>query len=663
MIKRIRLSFKLSLTILLLVIPIFLLSLGLVFVRSLDDIRKEAMDRAENVLEVTMQRVCRYLTTVETATDINEWLVNQYLEPDSIVALTHRLVRLNPHIDGCSISMEPGTFPKFGRYFSAYTVRKGDSIETVIEEPYEYFDQVWYKMPHELGSSCWAYYFDLADSLTLTIDGMLASYCRPIYRGAENKFIGVISTDLSLLHLSRIITAEKPYENSYFMMLGKDGEFFIHPDTTRLFRESIFSVADPNGQADMIALGHEMTAGKKGSMAVIIDGVPSLVCYQPVPGMQWSIALVCPESDIFKSYHRMTYVILIIMVVGLLVILLYYGRLVRREIRPLGELLRKTQAIAAGNYEIHIAMSKRIDSVGRLQNSFARMLQRLNFHMGSIRYMADKARVRNEELVEATRLAEEADRQKTRFIQNVSHQIRTPLNIIMGFTQVLHDADRLPGSEGSLREHLSEEEMRSITDSMKHNALSLNRMVQMLFDSSASGIAEEKDIQRKEPTKVNDVARESLDHSRLYNPNVSIQLTTALPDDFTIYSDGHFLMISLRELLYNACKYSDGQHITFGIERCGDEVRFTIEDKGPGIGDADRERVFEPFMKVDDLSEGLGLGLPLAKRHIENLGGRLSLDATYHEGCRFFIDMPIGEPSETDEQPTPSTKEHQEQTT
>jgi len=51
--------------------------------------------------------------------------------------------------------------------------------------------------------------------------------------------------------------------------------------------------------------------------------------------------------------------------------------------------------------------------------------------------------------------------------------------------------------------------------------------------------------------------------------------------------------------------------------------------------------VFEPFMKVDTLSEGLGLGLPLSKRHILTLGGELTLDASYHDGCRIIITLPI----------------------
>ena len=98
-------------------------------------------------------------------------------------------------------------------------------------------------------------------------------------------------------------------------------------------------------------------------------------------------------------------------------------------------------------------------------------------------------------------------------------------------------------------------------------------------------------------------------------------------------------MRTLRELLYNAAKYSDGQHITMHVTY-SDLVRFIVEDKGKGVPESAQESLFNPFMKVDDLSEGLGLGLPLAKRHARSMGGDLTIDTSYKEGCRFILEIP-----------------------
>ena len=368
-------------------------------------------------------------------------------------------------------------------------------------------------------------------------------------------------------------------------------------------------------------------------MNAVIDGEPSLVCYQPVPGTTWSLALVCSDSDVLAGYYRLTYILVPLLIVGILIILLLCRRTVALAIRPLNELLSKTQSIAAGNMEVHITKSSREDAVGMLQNSFARMLQYLNFHMGSVRYTTEQAQRRNEELERTTRLAQEADKQKTAFIQNVSHQIRTPLNIIMGFAQVLSTPDVT----------LSDEEMKGITTTMLQNSILLRRLVSMLFDSSDSGLSEELNSHKHDKVLCNSVAREAIGYCRAYYNNIKIDFQTEVADDFYIFTNRMYLMMSLREILYNAFKYSDREHVRMMITRQSASVRFIVEDTGKGIDEANRERMFKFFAKEDDLSEGLGLGLPLSKRHAQNLGGDLTLDETYHNGCRFILELPTTE--------------------
>ena len=116
------LSWKLSIGIVLMAVPIFLVSLGILFVESRNYIKKEATEHASSVLNTTMQRVTRFVNTIETATDINDWEIAENLDPDSLLAYSRFVVELNGNIDGCSISTEPNTFPKIGRYFSAYTI-------------------------------------------------------------------------------------------------------------------------------------------------------------------------------------------------------------------------------------------------------------------------------------------------------------------------------------------------------------------------------------------------------------------------------------------------------------------------------------------------------------------------------------------------------------
>ena len=627
-------SAKLSLGILLLAAPIFVLSLGVLFFQSRHLIRMEALGRAQSVLNTTMQRLSLNLITIATATEANSWQVEQQFEPEALLAFTNRIVRMNPHIDGCSISMEPDAFPKYGRYFSAYTIRESDSIVSVVEEEYEYFEKVWYKKARDLNAPCWVLYSDETDTLEVALEGIVASFSKPLHY-ADGRFAGLISSDLSMLRLSKLMSEEKPYPNSYFIMIDELGRYIVHPDSTMLFAHTIFEGADPRRQPDIIALGHEMTGGKEGHMSVKINGAPCLVCYQPVYGTKWSLAVVCPDSDVLAGYHRLSIIVIPLLIVGLIVILLLTYRAVTQTISPLNKLLHKTQSIAEGDMEVEIQQSKREDAIGELQNSFATMLQSLKTHTDNIRTASEQARQRNEELANATLLAQEAERQKAAFIQNVSHQIRTPLNIIMGFAQVLSDQNGV----------LPEEEKKGIADMMNHNSKLLSRMVLMLFDSSDYGLTEELNSHKHDLVPCNDVARETISYINLHYPDAKINLQSEVDEDFCIETSRLYLMRSLRELLYNAAKYSDGQHISFIIKRLGDSVQFIVEDKGMGIPEDKQDQIYQFFMKVDDLSEGLGLGLPLAKRHAKHLDGDLTLDANYKEGCRFILELPLLPPS------------------
>ena len=140
---------------------------------------------------------------------------------------------------------------------------------------------------------------DKDNKLNLNGNGMIATYSYPL-RNADGHFIGIVSTELSLLHISQILAEERPYPHSYFTLIDEQGRYIGHPDTSRLFDKTIFSVADAEQQADIIALGYEMTAGKRGNMSVKVNDESCMVCYMPVDGTTWSLAIVCPDSDVFR---------------------------------------------------------------------------------------------------------------------------------------------------------------------------------------------------------------------------------------------------------------------------------------------------------------------------------------------------------------------------
>ena len=603
---RISLWRKLSRSILLMAVPIFVLSVGIFYLQSRYLIRQVAMARSNSIVRSMIQRVSNYMYSIEASTKANAWLLEDNFCPDSLVSISQRVVRLNPHILSCSVITAPDMFPKY--------------VNT--------------------GKAGWVEPFDGHTEGTIDYNEAVATYCHPL-RSKSGQIIGVIATDLSFSHLAKTINDDPlPYPNAYFVLTGNDGRFFIHPDTTQLFRKTVFTDADPRQDANRIALGYEMVKGRQGTMHIDINGTLCHVSYHPVPGTDWSLALVCPENEVLADYRQLGYVIAALIIIGLLTIVWLCHHEVRQTISPINQLLDTTRRFVDGNYDESIPLSSQNDDVGQLQNAFAAMQQALYNHMGRIRQTAETLRKRNEQRARDIELAQEAVRKKTVFIQNLSHQIRTPLSIITGFADMLNDTIARQSKSNAALSPAEEENLIDMAGMMKYNALHLKRMIIMLLDSSSPTGDEKLITNRNEEVSCNEVARECIDYTVGHFPLLKVNFETELSDDVHILTNRLYLMRTIRELLYNAAKYSDGENVSLHVSQNNTYVLFIVQDVGPGLSEQVEELIFKPFVKIDNLSEGLGLGLPLTKRHALFLGGDLIYDETYHEGCRFIIEMP-----------------------
>ena len=193
--------------------------------------------------------------------------------------------------------------------------------------------------------------------------------------------------------------------------------------------------------------------------------------------------------------------------------------------------------------------------------------------------------------------------------------------------------------KGSASKKQQDKDINEINDTLKYQSDQLVRNTLMLFDTSDAGAANSACYEKREDVLCNKLVRDCIDYAqKLFNIE-DIIFKTELPDNFSIKSNHLYMMRTIRELLYNAAKFSDG-YITIHLSQTDTTVRFIIEDVGSGLQDNAEELIFVPFTKIDDLAEGLGLGLPLCKRHITSLGGDFIYDESYKQGCRFIIEMP-----------------------
>ncbi|MBR4735064.1 MAG: hypothetical protein IK052_03120 [Bacteroidales bacterium] len=627
---------KISLSMFCIVLLVFILANGVSMALSQHHFHPVAMNSARKALNTAVARAERYLRSVENATNITAWIAENKFRPDSLMVLSRRIVEQNGFISGCSISAQPYVFPQEGRYFSAYTVRKGEEIFTVREDDYEYFDYDWYSKAASAGHAVWIDPFMDDNEGSLSAGHVIASYCRPLY-GRNNRLVGVISTDFSLPELSRAMSSEKPYRNSYFILLGHDGLYFDHPDTTRILTSTIFDPTDGHYFSDKLALGRNMITGKSGTMHADVAGVHCLICYEPVPGTNWSAALVSPEKDVLLRYRLLDISILLIVFFALLFILFICRRTVVRAFAPMTLLERQARLITDGDYFSQMPPGNPNSVIGTLQNSFAYMQEVLRNDIIEINKKTEDLARHNDELEKATAALEEALRRRCDFVSNMTHQIRTPLNLVMGFAQLLRDS-----GDGAM----PPQESRRIIHVIDYNAMILRRMSLMLYDSSDRGYHDEIVSLAPAPVSPNEVARECIGYTNRYFPDAAVKLETSLEDSFTIVSDHLYLMRSIREILYNSAKYSDGQNISLHVSANKTRVRFVFEDTGKGINEGNQESIFNPFYKWDSFSEGLGIGLPLTKRHVILLGGTLELDSDYRKGCRFIMEIPVEAPTD-----------------
>ena len=373
-----KLSVRVSLWVVLFAALIFVVALGFQFYQSREAVRQEAISHASQILDKTSLRVEGILNRVEVASNMTKWLVLRHPnKADSMFVYSRGMLQNNPDFYNCSIAFEPEHFQDKGRYFSAYTRFVGDSLRTTQggSDNYQYFFMDWYLMSALLDKPCWTEPYVDFDVATNTSE-MVTSYCQTI-KDKEGKKIGVINTSLSINWLSHTISMVKPYPNSYSIMIGRGGTYFVHPDTTKITRQTIFTQTMEHPDTALIALGHAMQRGEEGMKKMFFNGKDCYVFYKPLGQTGCSMAIVCPEEDIFGGFDRLRRAVMSIVVVGLLLMLYLFIRIITRELSPLRRLAREAETIASGQFDAVLPDFQRIDEIGQLSHSFGNMQQSL----------------------------------------------------------------------------------------------------------------------------------------------------------------------------------------------------------------------------------------------------------------------------------------------
>jgi signal transduction histidine kinase len=239
---------------------------------------------------------------------------------------------------------------------------------------------------------------------------------------------------------------------------------------------------------------------------------------------------------------------------------------------------------------------------------------------------------------DATRTAEAANRAKGEFLAVMSHELRTPLNAVGGYAELLAEGVRGPVTD------LQREDLGRIQRSQRHLLGLINEILN--FTRVEAGQVQYDIADVPVAALVRDAA--ALVTPQATSKGLTVQVAPAAPG-IAVRADGDKVQQILLNLLSNAVKFTPaGGVVALECAVADAQVRFRVRDTGPGIPADKLERVFEPFVQLDQrltrTSEGIGLGLAISRDLARGMGGDLSAETTPGAGATFTLTLPSARP-------------------
>ena len=230
----------------------------------------------------------------------------------------------------------------------------------------------------------------------------------------------------------------------------------------------------------------------------------------------------------------------------------------------------------------------------------------------------------NDEIAEAYQQTKKALEVKTAFMKSMKHEIRTPLNGIMGFSQLLSSM------------YTADEQAHQMTEVIEKQSMLLAKIIDDILE-----IADADTVKPKiENCAIDEIVESSMATARqVVNADVAFAYKP-FSTGVVISTDSHILQTILVKVLDNAAKFTKQGSITVLTKQIEHGISFIVEDTGPGIPADKTETVFDQFTKLDEFSQGTGMGLTLCRTIIQKLNGKIFVDTSYSGGCRMIIEIP-----------------------
>ena len=375
---------------------IFTLTFTLLLRMAANKVREEAAKHAHSELSNTIHQIDAILRSVEIAVENNAWLVPYGLEsPEFMYSITEKLLQNNDFIYGTAIAFEPGYYSSKGQYFSPYSYKGDDGVIKSIQlgnDDYDYHYMDWYQIPKLLNRPYWSEpYYDAGGG-----EKMMTTYSKPLY-DSNGKMYAIITADLSLEWLTELVGKIKAFENSYNLVVSRNASFIVHPDHSLILNETIFSSTYGDDDESLIKMQDDMVHCRAGEVLRSKDGGKFFVFYSPVETTCWSVAIVCPRSELYVGVHKMRNVLIVLGIVALIlmIVLSYSG--IRKVVAPVEDFSVVAKKIAKGEFDVELPHIESKDELKELHDSFEYMQHSLVQYIDELKSTtANKERIESE---------------------------------------------------------------------------------------------------------------------------------------------------------------------------------------------------------------------------------------------------------------------------
>ena len=354
----------------------------------------------------------------------------------------------------------------------------------------------------------------------------------------------------------------------------------------------------------------EMSQHGNKPFTLHVPGPDFRVVARQLPGNNGTVVAAQSLSDLNRTTTRLGVLFTLIGLTLLLMIAFAARTVIKLGLRPLEEAEKTAEEIAAGNYSARMPEADPKTEVGRLVTSLNSMLARIEG---------------------AFAVRKESEERLRRFVADASHELRTPITAIRGFSE-LHRQGAVTG----------EKEITELIGRIENESKRMGSLVEDLLLLARLDQAREME---SKPVDINKVAQEAVVSAQAAGPDHPVTFTSNNDEIFTLGDESRIHQV-IANLLSNARAHTPaGTPIEVAVTEREDVVEVSVSDRGPGLSEADQAKIFERFYRADTSrvrsgDEGSGLGLSIVDAVMGAHGGKVSVSSKLGEGATFTLTFP-----------------------